>query len=70
MSSRPSKMKRVYLLVSDFDQTLSLNDSGVVLTRYPASTTQPGHEKHATNESRNTAAKPAKPRARNGCRCG
>ena len=32
MSSRPSKMKRVYLLVSDFDQTLSLNDSGVVLS--------------------------------------
>lgn len=28
----PSRRKREYLLVSDFDQTLSLNDSGVVLS--------------------------------------
>ncbi len=32
MLANPSKKKREYLLVSDFDQTLSLNDSGVVLS--------------------------------------
>src|SRR6266852_111392 len=32
MRANPLKRKREYLLVSDFDQTLSYNDSGVVLS--------------------------------------